>query len=127
MFVRDMDFVDGLPLHGGVQLAVDNTLVSSVRGSGEPRQGAATTDFVVLTQARRRKKKTYRELTGPGARARLVVLALDVGGRWSAETKSFVGQRRMEQAWRLRWCSIFSCAAARSFAMSLFDLQRTMC
>ena len=54
MFVRDMDLgvpvagdnrrlevvVDGLPLHGGVQLAVDTTLVSSVRGSGEPRQGA---------------------------------------------------------------------------------------
>ena len=90
MCVRDMDLgvlvagdnrrlevvVDGLPLHGGVQLAVDTTLVSFVRGSGEPRQGAATTDGVALTQARRRKEKTYRELTGPGARARLVVLAL---------------------------------------------------
>ena len=65
-----------------------------------------------LTQARRRKEKTYRELTGPGPRGRLVVLALEVGGRWSAEAKSFVGQlakararseprvlqRRMEQA-----------------------------
>ena len=69
-----------------------------------------------LTQVRRRKEKTYRELTGPGARARLVVLALEVSGRWSAEAKSFVGQLakahtrseprvlpcRMEQAWRLR-------------------------
>ena len=154
MFVRDMDLgvpvagdnrrlevvVDGLPLHGGVQLAVDTTLVSSVRGSGEPRQGAATTDGVALTQARRRKEKTYRELSGPGARARLVVLALEVGGRWSAEAKSFVGQlakararseprvlqRRMEQAWRLRWCSILSCAAARSFAMSLHGLKGTI-
>ena len=74
-----------------------------VRGSGEPRQGATTTD-----------------------------------GVWSAEAKSFVGQlakarrarseprvlqRRMEQAWRLRWCSILSCAAARSFAMSLLGLK----
>ena len=84
--------VNDLPLHGGVQLAVDTTLVSSVRGSGEPRQGAATTDGVALTQARRCKEKTYQELTGPGARARLVVLALEVGGRWSAEAKSFVGQ-----------------------------------
>ena len=154
MFVRDMDLgvpvagdnrrlevvVDGLPLHGGVQLAVDTTLVSSVRGNKEPRQGAATTDGVALTQARRRKEKTHRELTGPGARARLVVLALEVGGRWSAEAKSFVGQlakararseprvlqRRMEQAWRLRWCSILSCAAARSFAMSLLGLKGTI-
>ena len=148
MFVRDMDLgvpvagdnrrlevvIDGLPLHG----AVDTTLVSSVRGSGEPRQGAATTDGVALTQARRRKEKTYRELTGQGPGARLVVLALEVGGRWSAEAKSFVGakararsgprvlRRRMEQAWRLRWCSILSCAAARSFAMSLLGLKGTI-
>ena len=67
---RRLEVVDnGLPLHGGVQLAVDTTLVSSVRGSGEPRQGAATTDGVALTQARRRKEKTYRELTGPGDEA----------------------------------------------------------
>ena len=83
--------VDGLPLHGQVQLAVDTTLVSSVRGSGEPRQGAATTDGVALTQARRRKEKTFPGVDGPGARARLVVLALEVGGRWSAEAKSFCG------------------------------------
>ena len=105
MFVRDMDLgvlvagdnrrlkvvVDGLPLHGGVQLAMDTTLVSFIRGSGEPRQGAATTDGVALTQARRRKEKTYRELTGPGARARLVVLALEVGGRWSAGSEVVCG------------------------------------
>ena len=62
-----------------------------------------------------------------------MVLA-EIGGRWSAETKSFVGQlaeararseprvlkRRMEQVWRLRWCSILSCAA---FAMSLLGLR----
>ena len=95
---------------------------------------------MALTQARRRKEKTYQELTGPGARARLVVLALEVGGRWSAEAKSFVGQltkararseprvlqRRMEQAWRLRWCSILSCAADRSFATSLLGLNGTI-
>ena len=28
-------------------------------------------------------------------------------------------RRRMEQAWRLRWFSILSCAAARAFAVSL--------
>ena len=32
----------------------------------------------------------------------------------------------MEQAWRLRWCSILSCAAARSFAMSLLGLKGTI-
>ena len=113
--------VDGLPLHGGVQLALDTTLVSSVRGDGEPRRGAGDTDGVALLQARKRKE-TYPELMGPRARARLVVVALEVGGKWSAEAKSFVGQlakaragaelrvtqRRMEQAWKLRWCSILA-------------------
>ena len=63
MSVRDMDLgvvvagdngrlevvVENLPLHGGVQLAVDTTFVSLVRGSGEPRQAAVTTDGVALT------------------------------------------------------------------------------
>ena len=105
MLVRDMDLgvpaagdsrrlevvVDGFPLYEGMRLAIDTTLVSSVRGDGEPRRGAADTDGVALLQARKRKENTP-ELRGPRARARLVVVALEVGGRWSAEAKSFVGQ-----------------------------------
>ena len=30
---------------------------------------------------------------------------------------------RMEQAWRLRWFSILSCAAARAFAASLLEFR----
>ena len=70
---------DGLPLWGGVQLAVDTTLVSALRGDRNPRRGAATRDGVALSEARD-KERTYPELVGPGARARLVVLALEVGG-----------------------------------------------
>ena len=33
--------VDGLPLFGGVQLAVDTTLVCALHGDGRPRRGAA--------------------------------------------------------------------------------------
>ena len=130
MFVRNMDLgapnaadnrrlevvVDGLPLFGGVQLAVDTTLVSAVQGDGVPRRGAANRDGVALASARRKKARTYPELVAAGARARLVVLALEVGGRWSQEASTFVKllakakvrsepavvQRRMEQAWRLR-------------------------
>ena len=32
-------------------------------------------------------------------------------------------RRRKEQAWRLRWFSILSCAAARAFAASLLELR----
>ena len=108
--------VDGLPLYGGVQLAVDTTLVSAIQGNGEPRNGAAERDGVALAQAKRKKARMYPELVRPGARARLVVLALEAGGRWFKDARAFVQllarararseprliQRRVEQAWRLR-------------------------
>ena len=49
--------VDGLPLFGGAQLAVDTTLVCALLANGSPRRGA-------LTAARRRKEATYPELVG---------------------------------------------------------------
>ena len=52
--------------------------------------------MVLLTKAqpraRRRKELRYPELVGPGSRARLVVLALEVGGKWSPERRTFVAQ-----------------------------------
>ena len=149
LFVRNMDLgvpragdnrrlevvVDGLPLFGGAQLAVDTTLVSALKANGKPRRGAADRDGVALAPARRIKERTYPELLDPGRRARLVVFALEVGGRWSDEAKIFILararvrseprllQRRLEQAWRLRWYAIISCAAARSFAASLLGLR----
>ena len=62
--------VHGLPLFGGVQLAVDITMVSALHANGEARRGAARTDGVALAAARRRKERTYPELTARGARAR---------------------------------------------------------
>ena len=104
LFVRNMDLgvpragdnkrlevvVDGFHLFGGAQLAVDTTLVSALKANGEPRRGAADRDGVALAAARRIKERTYPELFDPGRRARLVVFALEVGGRWSEEVKIFV-------------------------------------
>ena len=59
--------------------------------------GVADTDSVVFHWARRRGDP---ELVGPGSRARLVVLALDVGGRWSAETRTFISQLAKAKARR---------------------------
>ena len=78
---------------------------------------------------------TNPELSGEGGRARLVVLAAEVGGRWSAETAQFltalakvraqevplVLQGRAESAWVRRWSAILACTATRAFAMSLSD------
>ena len=69
-------------------------------------------------------------------RARLVVLAVEVGGRWSNETQSFIAQlarakargetevmrRRAEQSWRLRWGSFLACTVARAVASTLLQL-----
>ena len=91
----------------------------------------------MLDAARRWKNRTYLELIGPRGRACLVVLAGDVGGGWSEETRSFLTQLangksrqeppilrgRTEQAWRMRWQSILSCAAAKAFAAPLLELR----
>ena len=150
VLVRDMDLaepglpdarrlevvVDGLPLRGGAQLAVDTTLVCALHADGNPRRNAALEDGVALKAAKRKKVRTYPELVGPNSRAQLVVLAAEVGGRWSNETRAFLSQlakarareevplmrRRAEQAWRLRWGAILGCAAAKAVASSLLDL-----
>ena len=129
--------VDGLPLFGGSQVAVDTTLVCSLHCDGSPHNGAANTDGAIFPRARRRKERRYPELVGPGSRARLVVLALDVSGRWSAESCTFISQlakakarreprllqRRAEQAWMMRWGAILSCAAAKAVATCLLGLS----
>ena len=74
---------------------------------------------------------------GPGASGRLVVLAGDIGGRWSEETRTFNGllakaksrevprvlQKRVELSWWFWWGSLLACASARAFAAFLLDLH----
>ena len=61
------------------------------------------------------------------ARARLVVLAGEVPGRWSegarARNETKLVRRRVEQGWRLRWWTMLSCAATRAFAASLLGMR----
>ena len=70
----------------------------------------------------------------------MLVAGVEVGGRWSDETKILVSQlarakarqetwllrRRAEQAWRLRWGSLIACAVARAVALSLLELPRAV-
>ena len=99
LFVRDMDLrlpnfidsrrlevvADGLPLFGGVQLAVDSTLVFPLHCDGTARRHTANVDVAVLEVARRKKEATCPELVAPRARARLVVWAGEVNGQWSED------------------------------------------
>ena len=85
-------------------------------------------DGVVLASALLKKTQTYPELVVPGGRARLVVLALEVGGRWSQEASTFVKLLAKAKpvfwtdAWSRRGGSIMACAV-RSFASSLLGLR----
>ena len=65
-------------------------MVSALRADGNQRRQSDVVHGAILTQARRRKELTYPELTGEQGRARLVVLACEVGGRWSDENCLFI-------------------------------------
>ena len=150
VFVRDMDLAehsrldcrrlevvaDGLPLFGGVQLAIDTTMVSPLHRDGRARRGTAQQNGKALEEARRRKERTYPELAGEGGRARLIVLGAEVGGRWSEETAEFLSslawakvrelpeelQAEARRAWLRRWQRLLACTAAKAFSMSLLGL-----
>ena len=80
---------NGPPLWGGSQLAVDTTLVSPLTSAGAPRRRSGATAGAALAEVRRSKERTYPEFER-ASRCRLVVLGIEVGGRWSAETANFV-------------------------------------
>ena len=126
---------EGLSLFGGVQLALDATLVSAHHGDGTPVRKADTCNGVALKYVRKRKEDRYPELCGMGGRARLVVIAGEVGGRWSREAQIFLQclaqhkaqsapkilQASAQVAYYRRWSSLLSCAAAKAFATSLLE------
>lgn len=121
--------VTGLPLYGGAQLAVDATSVSPLKANGQPHSRSAG---AALHNARRRKETRYPELA-TSTRCRLVVTAMEVGGRWSEEAYDFLTQLAAAKAaeastalrgsafrcWVRRWSAMVSVAAMRAFADTL--------
>lgn len=149
MFVRDMNIdtpvtderrievvANGLPLWGGAQLAIDTTLVCPLRADGSARARADRVEGVALHEAQRKKRRrTYRELRA-ARRCRLVVLGIEVGGRWSPEAidllRKLVRVRARAapaylraattQAFACRWSGLLAVAAHKAFAASLLAL-----
>lgn len=127
---------NGLDLWGGVQLAIDTTLVSPLTRDGQPRRRAGAFAGAALHAARRSKERTYPELV-TSRRCKLVVLGIEVGGRWSQEAATFIRllaqskarqapailQRSMTNALISRWSAMLSKAAMQAFAASLLDLD----
>ena len=126
---------DGLPLFHGAQLAIDTTMVSPLSRTGLPHARCADVDGAATVAARRRKERRYPELSGEQGRARLVVLACEVGGRFSEECRHFLSQlskfkardeppllqQRVRHAWLHRWGAMLACSGARALALSLLE------
>ena len=123
---------NGLPLWGGAQLAVDTTLVSPLTRAGEPRRRAGRFAAAALHDARKAKERTYPELLR-NSRCRLVVLGIEVGGRWSEEAAAFITNIARAKARDMpaplrhaptaslisRWAAFLTHAALSAFAASL--------
>ena len=122
---------NGLPLFQGAQLAIDTTS-SALTTNGEPRRYRGTHIGAAFHQARRAKERTYPELTR-GGRCRLVVLAFELGGRFSTETAAFLRALARARARSApaplraatiaglvgRWSALLTHAAQNAFAASL--------
>ena len=122
---------NGLALWGGAQLAVD-TIVSPLTRAGEPRRRAGRFAAAALHDARKAKERAYPELLR-NSRCRLVVLGIEVGGRWSEEAASFITNlaraktrdtpaplRQAATASLIsRWTAFLTHAAFTAFAASL--------
>ena len=120
---RNEVLAQDLPCFGGAQLAIDITLRGVLSSFGEPHSNAADVDGAVLARARADKEATY--LTG---RCRLVVMAIETGGRWSSEAMDFVRQLAFAEArevlshmrfpialvWERRWTRMLSTACSPS-------------
>ena len=123
---------NGLPIFQGAQLAVDTTLVSPLTSEGLPRRRGGQFAGAALAQARLNKERTYPELLQSG-RCRLVVFAVEVGGRFSQEAAQFLRalaqararsvppalQRATVSALVSRWSALLAHAAMHPFASSL--------
>ena len=111
VFLRDLDLwsvsvqdqrrieviAEGLPAFHGAQLAIDTTLVSPLRADGVPHRRFADESGAALEAARRRKDRTYPELSGESGRDMLVVLAGEIGGHFSEEALSLPSDPRQSQ------------------------------
>ena len=122
----------GLPLHHGVQLAVDITIRCAHTAESRACPNAATTNGAVLQAARAQKATKYAELLH-GDRCRLVVVGVETGGRWSDEAMQFIAELAACKAreappvmrfstflaWQRRWTRMIATSCGRAVAHSL--------
>ena len=122
----------GLPVYGGSQVAIDVTLRSPLRRDGSPIATADWSDGAAADAARADKEAKYPELAS-GTRCRLVVLAIETGGRFSNELGEFLRQMAQARAlaapsflrgstaiaYEQRWSRMLAVSAMSSYIQSL--------
>ena len=126
---------NGLAIWNGSQLAVDTALVSPLTSTRGPRRRGGRYAGAALQDARKSKERVYPEFRR-SSRCRLVVLAIEVGGRWSHEAAQFLSllarnkARDAPSALRpsfttallARWTALLTHAAMQAFASYLLSL-----
>ena len=80
-----------ITLYHGLPLACDATLASPLRADGSARPGADVHPGTAIAESEHEKRVRYPELCH-SHQVRLVVLASEVGGRWSEASVEFVRQ-----------------------------------
>ena len=125
-----------LPLWHGAQLAVDVTLVSPLGRTGQVRHASdANPGAAILAASQRKREHTYPEFSG-SRRCHLIILGLEVGGRWGEEAADFLRalaharartapallRSAAVQAYVHRWAGLLSVAAQRALAETLLEL-----
>ena len=124
----------GLPLERGVPLAIDATMVSPLHGDGTAWAKADTVAGSSISRGEKKKPDTYPELVD-SPHVKLLTLACEVGGRWSATCSRVVSElaavraRQAPRALRAatsiafasRWWALLSCCQQDSFAASVMD------
>ena len=124
----------GLPLHRGVPLGCDASLVSPLHTDGSPWSDADWRPGVAIQRAEEDKDTTYPELVDSD-QLRLVTLACETGGRWSkqcldtiralAHAKAREAPHRLRRAaalaWERRWTAMLSVTVQSALASTLVD------
>ena len=116
----------------GLALCCDATMVSALTSRGAATARAADVDGAAIGRAERKKRRRYPELLSSPF-GRLVVLACEVGGRWSDTSLRFVAglakhkaraapallRSSARAAWLSRWWGLLSVAAQSALAATL--------
>ena len=118
----------GLECHRGAQPAIDVTLRSPLSRDGAPRPQADWKPGAVSEAARHDKENKYPEFAS-SSRCDLVVISIEIGGRFSKEACDFIKailRGALARAHEHRWSKMMAFSAANAFISSLLSSKTAL-